>query len=194
MSAKLSIQERLAALKRAGEEDWKKRKHTSVLDEELLSCTMDKSPENNDNSIDKPANKVSPKPKSICDKIKDLQIDAAENWRKRIPHITDNNDAAKFTIASKIDEKLKANLTDNIQTYMSPDKVFNRNSVKYSSSASSSTISDASTKTDDNNDEQQQYDLKREKHMPSYQRVLFNKGVELIKHPGRVHSLCKLPN
>lgn len=149
-----SIHDRLAALKK-NEEEWKSR--TGL--------------ENNENAFSPVVSETTTRPKSIISKITELQLDAETSWRKRVPE----NDAKKFTVASKIDSKLKTNLTENIQSYLTPGSNMTASKLKKLASQNSEqsfeNIEDI---------ENQNSSSRREKIVPDYKRVMLNKGAEMI--------------
>jgi hypothetical protein len=144
----VSIHDRLAALKK--NEDWRKR---NTIEEG----------ENNEN-----INSSEIKPKSIISKISELQLDS-ESWRKRVPE----NDAKKFTVASKLDSKLKTNLTENIQSYLSPGSM-TTSKLKKLATLNSGEM-DQSIESLDNIET-----VKRDKLVPDYKRVILNRDAEMI--------------
>jgi hypothetical protein len=155
LDIKQSINERMAALKK-NEEDWKKR-------------NMIVEGENNEN-----VNISEVRPKSIISKINELQLDS-ENWRKRVPE----NDAKKFTVASKLDLKLKTNLTENIQAYLSPSTPKQQtNRLKKLGSLNNEQLEESIEEFETNS--------KRERMLPDFKRVILNKESEIINNAGKI--------
>ena len=142
----VSIHDRLAALKK--NEDWRKR--NAIVEGE-----------NNEN-----VDSSEIKPKSIISKISELQLES-EGWRKRVPE----NDAKKFTVASKLDSKLKTNLTENIQSYLSPGSM-TTSKLKKLASLNSGEIDESFEDNFEN--------IKRDKLVPDYKRVLLNRDAEMV--------------
>ena len=115
------------------------------------------------------------RPKSIISKINELQLDA-ESWRKRVP----DNDAKQFTVASKLDSKLKTNLTENIQAYLAPGS--NINQIK-------KLASENQQQQQSIEEEEEEGIIKREKTIPDYRRVILNRNSpEIIKQKDEIRS------
>lgn len=175
---KTSIQERMAALKKNGEDEWKKRNTVTLADNDDSVTPRRRLSQQNQQSTKSDEER----PKSIKLKINELQADA-ENWKKRVPE----NDAQKFTVAAKIDSKIKDNLNQNIQTYLSPSnqktplsKLINKSPTKQ---LQQELVNQAIDENEQDEIIQREQD---EREVPLYKRVYLNKSSEIITNPDEI--------